>query len=126
MKNTRKSKVQQATTLREVYTVRWLRKEWQLSLLCWGGGGGGVPLSPANYQGGSLNPKQGVPTLGGEICSFILKVSILLEQIETNEDKERNNKDNNEEKEDDNNETKDDDNEKEDVNEDKVMKVLII
>ena len=80
------------------------------SVLCCGGGGS--PLHPANYQGGSLNSKQVVPTVGGEICSFIAKVSILLEQIETNEDKERNNKDNNEEKEDDNNETKDDDNEK--------------
>ena len=80
--------------------------------MLWGRGEGGSPLHPANYQGGSLNSKQVVPTVGGEICSFIAKVSILLEQIETNEDKERNNKDNNEEKEDDNNETKDDDNEK--------------
>ena len=36
----------QATTSRAVYTVRWLRKEWQLSLLCWGWGGGGVPPHP--------------------------------------------------------------------------------
>ena len=46
-----------------------------------GVGGGEFPLAPANYQVGSLNSKQPVPTLAGEICSFIPKVSIRLEQI---------------------------------------------
>ena len=38
------------------------------------GGGGGRDVShspPANYQAGSLNSKQPVLTLAGEICSFI-------------------------------------------------------
>ena len=41
-----------------------------------GGRGGGFHSPPANYQGSSLNYKQPVPTLAGEICSFIQKVSI--------------------------------------------------
>ena len=39
-------------------------------------GVGVFPTLPANYQAGSLNSKQPVLTLAGEICSFILKVSI--------------------------------------------------
>ena len=39
-------------------------------------GGGVFPTPPANYQAGSLNSKQPVPTLACEICSFIQKVSI--------------------------------------------------
>ena len=33
------------------------------------------PTPPANYQAGNLNSKQPVPTLAGEICFFILRVS---------------------------------------------------
>ena len=38
-----------------------------------GGGGGMFPTSPANYKAGSLNSKQPVLTLAGEICFFIFQ-----------------------------------------------------
>ena len=51
--------------------IRGQRMTAEPSVLVGGGGEMFPTPPPANYQAGSLNSKQPVLTLAGEICSFI-------------------------------------------------------